>query len=84
MISLEEKSLSAESFDPFSKSLAIRTWENNLETVRLLTDDIMRGIENGDTDYNLLLKSAEVISRMTDNTILKTVIEKALQNRADS
>ena len=70
-----------EEFDPFSPETAVRTLRKNREISERLLCEIDHGIETGEQVRVLLDKAVEAISRMTDNTILKRIIDKALDSR---
>ncbi len=70
-----------EAFDPFSPELALKTCRENREVSERLIGEIREGLRNGEDQEELLLKATEAIGRMTNNTILKSLVEKALISR---
>ena len=72
---------SQEEFDPFSPETAVRTLRSNREISERLLLEIDHGIDTGEQVRVLLDMAVEAIGRMTDNTILKRIIDKALENR---
>ncbi len=68
-------------YDPFSPELALKTCRENREASERLVGEIREGLKNGADQKELLLKATEVIGRMTNNTILKSLVEKALAGR---
>ena len=54
--------------DPFSMERAYATFEKNMRTARRLREEIRQGQEKGAPERELLLKGAEALGRLTDNT----------------
>ena len=78
----EEPSRPAEAFvDPFSMEQAYKTYQENIRKADQLIYDLTKGARGGVSERDLLLMAVEIIARMTDNTALKPVIEKALSER---
>ena len=67
--------------DPFSMERAYATFEENMRTARRLREEIRQGREKGEPDRELLLKGAEALGRLTDNTILRRIVQKGLEAR---
>ena len=68
--------------NPFSREKAWVTFQDNMEAARRLQEEIRQGRETGTvSDRELVLKAAEALGRLTDNTILLPVVRKALEAR---
>ena len=67
--------------DPFSMEQAYKTYQENIRKADQLIYDITKGARGDVSEHDLLLMAVEAIARMTDNTALLPVIEKALAQR---
>ena len=68
--------------NPFSREKAWVTFQDNMEAARRLQEEIRQARETGTaSDRELVLKAAEALGRLTDNTILLPVVRKALEAR---
>jgi len=68
--------------NPFSMEKAWLTYQKNMSEAARLREEIRQGSENGSaSERELLLKAAEALGRLTDNTVLKPIVEKALEAR---
>lgn len=67
--------------DPFSMEQAYKTYQNNIRKAEELIYDITKGARGDVSEHDLLLMAVEAISRMTDNTAFRTVVERALEER---
>lgn len=67
--------------NPFSPEKALRTWEENMERARALRDEIRRGQDEGAPVRDQLLRAAEAVGRLTDNTVFPRVVRRALEAR---
>ena len=67
--------------NPFSKEKAWLTWQENRETAARLQEELRRGLENGASTREQLLRSVEIIGRLTDNTILLPIVQRSLEAR---
>ena len=68
--------------NPFSREKAWVTFQDNMEAARRLQEEIRQDRETGTaSDRELVLKAAEALGRLTDNTILLPVVRKALEAR---
>ena len=67
--------------NPFSKEKAWLTWQENREMAARLREELRRGLENGASTREQLLRSVEIIGRLTDNTILLTIVQRSLESR---
>ncbi len=67
--------------NPFSPEKAWMTYQENMTEAERLRAEIREGLEQGAPERELLLKAAEAIGRLTDNTILRSLIQKALEAR---
>ena len=67
--------------DPFSMERAWETFQENMREARRLREEIRQGQADGGNERELLLKAAEALGRLTDNTILKRVVQKGLEAR---
>ena len=67
--------------DPFSMERAWETFQENMREARRLREEIRQGQADGENERELLLKAAEALGRLTDNTILKRVVQKGLEAR---
>lgn len=71
-----------ENFGPFSMEKAYQTYRDNMSEAARLKDEIENEKREGTgTDRELLLKTVEALGRLTDNTILKRIVEKSLRER---
>ena len=71
--------------NPFSKEKAWMTFQDNMTEAARLRDEILKGKEEGSaSEKELLLKATEALGRLTDNTILKRIVEKALDARENT
>ena len=68
-------------FDPFSMEQAYKTYQANISKADQLIYDITKGARGDVSEHDLLLMAVEAISRMTDNTASRSVVEKALAGR---
>lgn len=67
--------------DPFSMERAYAAFEENMRAARRLREEICQGQEKGAPERELLLKGAEALGRLTDNTILRRIVQKGLEAR---
>ena len=67
--------------DPFSMERAYATFEENMRTARRLREEIRQGRKKGAPEREMLLKGAEALGRLTDNTILRRIVQKGLEAR---
>ena len=67
--------------NPFSKEKAWLTWQENRETAARLREELRQGQENGASTREQLLRSVEIIGRLTDNTILLPIVQRSLEAR---
>ncbi len=67
--------------DPFSMEQAYKTYQDNIRKADQLIYDLTKGARGDVSEHDLLLMAVEAIARMTDNTALLPVIEKALAQR---
>ena len=68
--------------NPFSREQAWMTFQKNMSEAARLQEEIRQGAEDGSaSERELLLKASEALGRLTDNTILKRIVEKALEAR---
>ena len=67
--------------DPFSMERAWETFQENMREARRLREEIRQGQADGENERELLLKAAEALGWLTDNTILKRVVQKGLEAR---
>ncbi len=67
--------------DPFSMERAWETFQENMHEARRLREEIRQGQADGAGERELLLKAAEALGRLTDNTVLKRVVQKGLEAR---
>ena len=68
--------------NPFSREKAWVTFQDNMEAARRLQEEIRQDRETGTaSDRELVLKAAEALGRLTDNTVLLPVVRKALEAR---
>ena len=68
--------------NPFSRENAWITFQKNMETAARMRDEVLREKEQGGAgDREMLMKATEALGCLTDNTILKKVVEKALEER---
>ena len=68
--------------NPFSREKAWVTFQDNMEAARRLQEEIRQNRETGTaSDRELVLKAAEALGRLTDNTVLLPVVRKALEAR---
>lgn len=68
--------------NPFSREKAWVTFQDNMEAARRLQEEIRQSRETGTaSDRELVLKAAEALGRLTDNTVLLPVVRKALEAR---
>ena len=67
--------------NPFSKEKAWLTWQENRETAARLREELRWGQENGASTREQLLRSVEIIGRLTDNTILLPIVQRSLEAR---
>ncbi len=67
--------------DPFSMEQAYKTYQENIRRADQLIYDITKGARGDASEHDLLLMAVEAIARMTDNTAIRPVIEKALAER---
>ena len=72
---------SGQELNPFSREKAWRTWLENRDAALRLREEIREGRESGDPTRAQLLRSAEIIGRLTDNTILLPIVRRALETR---
>ena len=70
--------------DPFSMEQAYKTYQDNIRRSEELIYEITKGARGDVSEHDLLLMAVEAISRMTDNTAFRKVVEKALQERSGS
>ena len=71
-----------EPFGPFSMEKAYQTYQENISEARKLKSAIEEGRQDGTaTERELLLMASEALGRLTDNTILKRIVEKGLEAR---
>jgi len=69
-------------FDPFSMEQAYKTYQNNIRRADELIYAITKGARGDTSEHELLLMAVEAISRMTDNTAFRTVVERSLAERS--
>ena len=68
--------------NPFSKENAYLTWRKNMETAERLRREIREAAENGGApERELVIRAAEALGMMTDNTILGRIVRQALEGR---
>jgi len=68
--------------NPFSREKAYAVFRENLENAARLREEIRQDRETpGTDDRQILLRYAEMLGRLTDNTILADVIRRALEAR---
>lgn len=67
--------------DPFSMEQAYKTYQENIRRADQLIYEITKGARGDTSEHDLLLMAVEAIARMTDNTAIRPVIEKALAER---
>lgn len=68
--------------NPFSREKAYAVFLENMRGAARLREEIRQKKEEpGTDDRELLLKYAEMLGRLTDNTILEGMIRKALESR---
>lgn len=68
--------------DPFSRENAWLTFQRNMEEAARLREEIRQGQESGAlTERELLIKAADALGRLTDNSVLRPAIEKSLAER---
>ena len=72
---------SGQELNPFGREKAWRTWLENRDAVLRLRKEIRQGRESGATTREQLLRSVEIIGRLTDNTILLQIVRRALEAR---
>jgi len=71
-----------EPIGPFSMEKAYQTYPENISEARQLKRAIDEGRQDGTaTERELLLMASEALGRLTDNTILKRIVEKGLEAR---
>ena len=71
-----------EPFGPFSMETAYQTYQEIISEARKLKSAIEEGRRDGTaTERDLLLMASEALGRLTDNTILKRIVEKSLDAR---
>lgn len=73
--------MSQEEPGPFSMELAYQVYQKNVECTDQLLKSIVADAENGASETALLLTAVDAIAKLTDNTILKAVIEKSILSR---
>ena len=68
--------------NPFSPENAWLTYQNNMKEAKRLKEEVLREKEAGNaSDRELVIMAADALGRLTDNTILKRVVQKALEAR---
>jgi hypothetical protein len=68
--------------NPFSPEKAWLTYRENMTEAARLRDEIRQATESGEgNERETLLKATEALGRLTDNTILKRIVRKALEER---
>ena len=67
--------------NPFSREKALRTWEENMDRARTLRNEIRRGQETGASVRDQLLRAAEAVGCLTDNTVFPRIVRRALEAR---
>lgn len=72
---------SQEAIDPFSMEEAYKTYQKNIRRSEELIYAITKGARSGVSEHELLLMAVEAVSRLTDNTAFRAVVEKALNER---
>ncbi len=70
-----------EEVNPFSMAQAYKTYQENIRKADQLIYDLTKGARGDVSEHDLLLMAVEIIARMTNNTALQPVIEKALRER---
>ena len=68
-------------FSPFSPEKAWQTWEDNRDTSLRLREEVRTAGDDAGTLRERLLKTVEIVGRLTDNTILLRIIRQALEAR---
>jgi len=68
--------------DPFSMAEAYKTYQRNMHRAEELIYELTKGARGDVSEHDLLLMAVEALGRMTDNTALLPVVEKALAARA--
>ena len=70
------------SLNPFSMEKAFLTFQENMRTAAALKEEIDREAGKGTvSDRELLMKAAEALGRLTDQTILAQIIRRELEAR---
>ena len=67
--------------NPFSPEQAMLTWKNNREASVRLRAELKAGQESGAPVREQLLCAAEIIGRLTDNTIFLPILRRELEKR---
>ena len=68
--------------NPFSREKAYCTFLENMREASRLWEEVQRERAEGTgTDRELLLKVTETLARLTDNTILVSLVRKGLEAR---
>ncbi|MBQ9251363.1 MAG: hypothetical protein IJ188_06110 [Clostridia bacterium] len=68
--------------NPFSKEKALHTFRENMSRATELRAEIDAALAAGTgEDRDLVLKAAEALGRLTDNTILERLVRQALEAR---
>ena len=72
---------SRQEMNPFSRERAWLTWQENQEAALRLREELRQGQENGASTREQLLRSVEIIGRLTDNTVLLPIVQRSLEAR---
>ncbi len=71
--------------NPFSREKAWITFQENMRESARLRESIRKGMESGNVpERELVIQASDALGRLTDNTILKKVVQKALEARDDT
>ena len=82
---METEKRSAAAQNPFSRERAWLTFQENMREAARLREEVRQGKETGqESDRELLLKATEALGRLTDNTILLKVVQRALEARENT